>query len=123
MRRLLVLSIIVFPTVLMAQTSASEQALILNDEMNYLLNSATSARVYSAPDTTAAPDNRLRRNGPAPSQMPGVERLEDRYFSDEVSVQAAASDRITPEAQESSAYDEEAREDGYRVDGTMPKKR
>ena len=115
--------LVLLPLSALAQTTAAEQAVILNEEMAFLMDSAPKARVYAAPDASANPDFRQRRNGPAPTQMPGVERAEDRYFSDEVTFQAAASDRITPEEDEANAYDEEAAEDGYRMDGTLPKPR
>lgn len=110
--------LLLLPLSTLAETSA-EQALILNEEMAYLMQMAPKAQVFAAPD--AGPSGRPRRSGQAPSQMDGVDRSEERIFSDEVSFQAAASDTITPEQDESRDYDEEAAED-YRVDGTAPRR-
>lgn len=115
------LAFLLFPLSVWAQSSTAERALILNEEMDYLLKAAPKVQVWSEPEANAAPDFRRRRNGVAPSQMPGVENTEERYFSDEVTLKAAASDRINEEPEEGSEYDEEARDDGYRVDGTVPR--
>lgn len=115
------LSFLLFPLSLLAQSNA-EQAIMLNEEMNQLMKSATDVKVWAAPGTSSR--SGIQRNGVAPSQMKGVENLEDRYFSDDVTFQAAASDRIN---EEDPYADSELEEDkplsDYRLDGTAPKKR
>ncbi len=95
-----------------AAMTPEERALILNEEMDFLLKAAPQARVWSRPDNIPST---TPRSGPAPSQVPGVENLEDRFFSDEVSFQAAAS--TDPAAQEEDAQERPA---AKRVDGTLP---
>ena len=118
----LLIGLVLLPVSVWAQSSSAERAAILNEEMNFLMNSARQVQVYAAPDASSTLDMRQRRNGIAPSQMPGVERTENRYFSDEVNFQAAASDRISDEPEEGSEYDQEAAEDGFTMDGTRPKR-
>ncbi len=88
--------------------SQTERALQLNEEMEFLLGSAGKPRIWR--DGTLPP--RAQRSGPAPSQMEGVDNLEKRFFSDEVSFQAARAERSNDE----SSSDEQ----DYRVDGSVP---
>lgn len=114
------------PLTSLAQMSSAERAMILNQEMDFLMQAAPKAETYAAPSASATPDFRQRRNGIAPSQMPGVERAEDRYFSDEVTFKAAAADRISDDQENENdmrAYDEQAEEDGFSMDGTLRKRR
>ena len=51
------------------------------------MQAAPKPKVWSAGNLPS----RDQRSGPAPSQMQGVENLEERFFSDEVNFQAARS--------------------------------
>ena len=104
-----------------ADTSA-ENAMILNEEMEYLLKVADQAQVYAEPG--AGPSRALndRSNGIAPTQMRDIERAEDRYFSDEVSFQAAASEQTSP-TEDTDFVDEDSGDDDFRMDGRPPKRR
>lgn len=95
--------------------TAEERALQLNEEMDWMLKAAPKAQVYGSPEF-AGQTRRGARNGLAPTQMQGVENVEDRFFSDEVRFQAAASDRIN----ETQAIEDDFETD-YRVDGRVPK--
>jgi hypothetical protein len=110
----MILLLLSFP--LWAQSTPEERALILNEEMDFLLKSAPQVRVYAAPSNAAAP---ARGSGLSPSQMPaGVESLEDNYFSDEVRFQAAAADTINPSEDSAPAPEEDM---SYLMDGGVPK--
>lgn len=111
----MILLLLCFPV--WAQSTPEERALILNEEMDFLLKSAPQVEVYTAPSNAVAP---TRRSGQAPSQMPeGVESAEDNYFSDEVRFQAAAADTITPTDDNLPPVDEE--DMSYLMDGGVPK--
>ncbi len=106
-RWLLIMSII--PTVLASTTH--ERALQLNEEMEYLMSVANKPRIWGE----GSLPNRSERSGPAPTQMEGIENLENRFFQDEVKFQAAQA--LEPAVDEESSEDEAA---DYRVDGTVP---
>ncbi len=65
----------------------NEMAYLLNLEMESLMQTASKPKVWSSGRLPP----RDQRSGPAPTQMEGVENLEERFFSDEVSFQAARS--------------------------------
>ncbi|MFP5458251.1 MAG: hypothetical protein ACLGG7_05910 [Bacteriovoracia bacterium] len=93
--------------------TAEERALELNQEMEFLMSVAAKPRVWGKGSLPA----RDKRSGPAPTQMKGIENLEERYFSDEVSLQAAQAQRdATLEGEEIIDVP-----DSERVDGTPPK--
>lgn len=93
--------------------TAEERALMLNQEMDFLMSVAAKPRVWGKGSLPAQD----KRSGPAPTQMKGIENLEERYFSDEVSLQAAQAQRdASPEEDETQDVI-----DTERVDGTPPK--
>lgn len=102
--------ILVSPAVL-AQ-SREERALQLNEEMEFLMGNAAKPHIWRDGSLPA----RSLRSGPAPSQLEGIENLEDRFFRDEVSFQAARSEAP---AEEEPTFEEAER--AYRVDGSVPK--
>ncbi len=75
---------------------SNEIAYLLNLEMDGLMQSAAKPKVWSAGKLPP----RDQRSGPAPSQMQGIENLEERFFSDEVSFQAARSMDVNEEEAE-----------------------
>lgn len=97
-------------------TTMDERALILNNEMEFLMESASHPRGGQASQETVL-------SGPAtgltPGQMQGVENLEERYFSDEVAVKASA---VQPDDEEDEPEDTTDNR-GLRVDGTVPRRR
>jgi hypothetical protein len=95
-----------------------ERALLLNQEMDFLLKAAPQVRVHGAPTAKATAIS----SGLAPSQMPvGIESsAEDNYFTDQVRFQAAASDKITGDQDAPLPEDDEAL--GFPIDGKAPKR-
>lgn len=122
MAMIALLAFILFPTHALAMSEA-EEAIMLNEEMAQLMKSSTKVKIWAAPGSSARSQLDGPRNGLAPSQMKGVDDIEDRYFKDEVSFQAAASDRINEDLYEDSSLNEEEPTSDYRMDGTVPKKR
>ncbi len=113
--KLLVMPLLLLYTLptLAQDLGADERALQLAQELEYLRAEAPKARVWG--------ENRrldlARQSGPAPTQMPaGIEKIEDRYFRDEVRFQDARAEALG----EDSEYVEE-RESTDRVDGSVPK--
>ena len=104
------LILLIIPTV--SASTKEERALQLNEEMEFLLGDAGKPVIWSDGSLPAASE----RSGPAPTQMEGVENLENRFFQDEVKFQAAQA--LGPAVDEDAAEDERA---DYRVDGTVPK--
>ena len=102
------LIMLIIPTVLASTTQ--ERALQLNEEMEFLMSVANKPRIWGE----GSLPNRSERSGPAPTQMEGIENLEDRFFQDEVKFQAAQALDTT----EDESEDETVRD--YRVDGTVP---
>ncbi|MBY0515853.1 MAG: hypothetical protein K2P81_03015 [Bacteriovoracaceae bacterium] len=104
--------ILVFSTSVMA-ASSEERALQLNEEMDYLMSVAKKPKVWSQGNLPP----RAERSGPREIEIPGIENLENKYFTDDVSFQAAKSEEL-------KQYDEPTEEEAkksYRVDGTVPK--
>jgi hypothetical protein len=110
-----VIFLLLLSTPLLAD-SPEERALQLNEEMEYLMGVAAKPKVWSSGNLPP----RSRRSGPAPSQMEGIENIEDRFFTDEVNLKAAKAAETTDREVESTDLDEE--EADYRVDGSVPKK-
>lgn len=75
---------------------SNEIAYLLNLEMESLMEVAAKPKVWSAGKLPP----RDQRSGPAPSQMQGVENLEERFFSDEVNFQSARSLDVPEETTE-----------------------
>jgi|GEM_PF-6704363 len=98
---------LIIPTVLASTTQ--ERALQLNEEMEFLMSVANKPRIWGE----GSLPSRSERSGPAPTQMEGIENLEDRFFQDEVKFQAAQALDTTEDAEEES--------NDYRVDGTVPR--
>jgi len=96
-------------------SSQEERAIELNEEMDFLMSVAAKPRVWSHGSLPP----RSRRSGPAPSQMEGVEDIEERYFSDEVNFRAARAQSTKVEEEKEPTFQDV--EDSYRVDGTVPK--
>lgn len=101
------LILLILPTVF--ASTKEERALQLNEEMEFLLGAASKPVIWADGSLPAASE----RSGPAPTQMEGIENLENRFFQDEVKFQAAQA-LETPEETDSETKD-------YRVDGTLPK--
>ena len=98
---------------LLAQ-SREERALRLNEEMEFLLGVASKPHIWRSSELPS----RLERSGPAPTQMEGVENLEQRFFRDEVNFQAARAEAVDdPEPSFEEA------EKAYRLDGSVPRTR
>jgi hypothetical protein len=89
MKLLTLLSLLIFSSHLRAQ-SVEEEAMILNQELEFLQNKATSPKVWGASSPRT-------RSGPAKGSMPGVENLEERFFSDDVTLRTARSEAIERE--------------------------
>ena len=97
--------LVIIPTVF--ASTKEERALQLNEEMEFLMGAAGKPVIW-ADGSLPAPSE---RSGPAPTQMEGIENLENRFFQDEVKFQAA-------QALDTSENAEETKD--YRVDGTVP---
>ena len=72
---------------------SDEIAYLLNQEMESLMKAAPKPKVWAS----GSMPSRNQRSGPAPTQMEGVENLEEKFFSDEVNFQAARSLEVQPE--------------------------
>lgn len=96
--------------------TTEERALELNQELEFMMGVAAKPRVWGKGSLPP----RDKRSGPAPTQMPkGIENLEERYFSDEVSFQAAQAERTDAELE--ASVDEPLAAESERVDGMPPK--
>ena len=114
MRAYLAITVLLLAACAWANTQ-EERALQLNEEMDFLMSVAAKPKVWSSGNLPP----RAKRSGPAPSQMEGIENVEDRYFTDEVNFKAAQA--VEPKQVEDKEPTFEEAEDSYRVDGTVPK--
>ena len=117
MKTLTLIALAIISTQLKAFDS-DEIAYLLNLEMEGLMKAAPKPRVWAS----GSLPSRNQRSGPAPTQMDGVENLEQRFFSDEVNFQAARSVEILPEEiprEESSETKRKNSRLRARPDGTI----
>jgi hypothetical protein len=112
MKILGVIALISLP-LLSTASSTEERAFLLNQEMEYLMSTASTPKVWGK--GSLLPRN--QRSGPAPSQIEGIENLEERFFSDEVRFQSARS--IEPEEAPQSESNSKNRRLRARDDGTI----
>lgn len=89
-------------------STKEERALQLNEEMEFMMSVANKPVIWA--DGSLPPTS--ERSGPAPTQMEGIENLENRFFQDEVKFQAAQALEPSTET--------EAPDADYRIDGTVP---
>ena len=92
MKILTLIALGIISTQLFAYES-DEIAYLLNQEMENLIKAAPKAKVWASGSLPSLD----QRSGPSPTQMEGIENLEQRFFSDEVSFQAARSMEVEPE--------------------------
>jgi hypothetical protein len=84
MKRLTVIALVLLSSYLEASTR-EERAFLLNQEMEALLQAAAKPKIWR--DGSLPPVD--QRSGPSPSQIPQMENLEERFFSDNVRFQSA----------------------------------
>lgn len=92
MKTLTLIALAIISTQVFAFDS-DEIAYLLNLEMEGLMKAAPKPKVWASGSLPSLD----QRSGPAPTQMEGVENLEQRFFSDEVTFQAARSLEVEPE--------------------------
>jgi hypothetical protein len=112
MKTLTLIALAIISTQLFAFDS-DEIAYLLNQEMEGLMKAAPKPKVWAS----GSLPSRNQRSGPAPTQMDGVENLEQRFFSDEVNFQAARSLEVQPE--EDSEKKSKSSRLRARPDGTV----
>jgi hypothetical protein len=95
--------------------STEERAMELNEELEFMMSAAPKPRVWSKGSLPPVD----KRSGPAPSQVPGVENLEERFFSDEVNYQAARA--VAPQENTDEELESAEFESTERIDGSAPR--